>query len=343
MVAAAQAAMTSSGWEQDWAACRRPGETLSPEPLTDDVLGMLPSDLEPDEDRTSVAAQWQQSLYPRTASCVSTTSYWASVHASHAAPEAAESDGEAEDEEAQPAVRRTSVQGSTVMGPQRPCGCLPPSARSDEEVRAALAGFEARECAVPFAPFRGGKAASKEKCGRIIDACCGRLLVIDTAADEAPWHIYEGLWLSNWSGILAGETLVERGITHVVRLSEEQDCRVEVLLQRLGVGHTWFPMPDRPGAPILHQFLLEGRALYRKVLSEGGMLCIHCHAGLNRSAALCVAIMVIEHGMDIRQALSLCSAKRGNQILCNRSFRRQLAELCVALDLMEDPHNMSWA
>eukprot|EP00756_Hemistasia_phaeocysticola_P011691 Hpha_TRINITY_DN15137_c0_g2::TRINITY_DN15137_c0_g2_i19::g.127564::m.127564 len=163
---------------------------------------------------------------------------------------------------------------------------------------------------------------------------CGTLDVLDHASDGAPWHIADYLWLSNSVGSRDGVLLSDLGITHVVRLSEESDEEQTQSLRRSGVELVHFRAADADAAPVLLNFLVESRQVYRSAAARRGGVCVHCHAGLNRSVAICVALLMVEHGVKLLPAIVHCHKQRKNHVLVNTSFRRQLVDLAMGLKLL---------
>ena len=55
---------------------------------------------------------------------------------------------------------------------------------------------------------------------------------------------------------------------------------------------------------------------------------VHCHTGMNRSAFIVVALLILLEGMPLTDALRAVTAARG-KVLTNRSLRAQLLEIAV--------------
>lgn len=68
-------------------------------------------------------------------------------------------------------------------------------------------------------------------------------------------------------------------------------------------------------------------AFLRQRVGSGQKVLIHCLRGENRSAAVCAAFLIREHGMSCDEAINLLREKRGENALSNQSFVDQLRRL----------------
>eukprot|EP00756_Hemistasia_phaeocysticola_P044736 Hpha_TRINITY_DN18525_c0_g1::TRINITY_DN18525_c0_g1_i1::g.195241::m.195241 len=153
--------------------------------------------------------------------------------------------------------------------------------------------------------------------------------------DLAPWELGGRLWISTARAAACKKRLRDRCITHIVRVADDVDEKQVRAAQKLGIQLVHLALPDDQMTPILDQHLHRIRALYRSVLNSEGSLLIHCHAGVNRSATLCIALLMVECGVPLLPAVDLVAVKRGTAILNNLSFRRQLVDLGHALDMVD--------
>uniref|UniRef100_A0A0G4HH36 protein-tyrosine-phosphatase n=1 Tax=Chromera velia CCMP2878 TaxID=1169474 RepID=A0A0G4HH36_9ALVE len=83
---------------------------------------------------------------------------------------------------------------------------------------------------------------------------------------------------------------------------------------------------DSPTYPLLNLHLEQTVTFLDRCRRENRRALVHCFAGINRSAALCAAYMVVREGMDLLRALHRIRRLRG-PVLTNVNFRRQLVEL----------------
>eukprot|EP00310_Coccolithus_braarudii_P008765 CAMPEP_0183372364 /NCGR_PEP_ID=MMETSP0164_2-20130417/108258_1 /TAXON_ID=221442 /ORGANISM="Coccolithus pelagicus ssp braarudi, Strain PLY182g" /LENGTH=195 /DNA_ID=CAMNT_0025549051 /DNA_START=52 /DNA_END=639 /DNA_ORIENTATION=+ len=93
---------------------------------------------------------------------------------------------------------------------------------------------------------------------------------------------------------------------------------------------------DEEGYPILARHLAETSAFIHRAREEGGRCLIHCQAGLNRSACLAVAELMISERLPLLDAVRRVKAARGD-LLTNESFRAQLIDVARAHGLLGEP------
>ena len=82
-------------------------------------------------------------------------------------------------------------------------------------------------------------------------------------------------------------------------------------------------MADDTAVYDIGQHFAEAFDFLDKVKFRRGCALVHCVQGVNRSAAICVAYLMMERNMKLLQAIRLIKRKR-NVALCNKGFLRQL-------------------
>ena len=97
---------------------------------------------------------------------------------------------------------------------------------------------------------------------------------------------------------------------------------------------------DEEGYPIVSQHLARASAFIRKARDEGGRCLIHCQAGVNRSACLAVAELMLSERLPVVQAVARAKRARG-VLLSNHSFQAQLVALARTNDLLGPEPNVS--
>eukprot|EP00756_Hemistasia_phaeocysticola_P039226 Hpha_TRINITY_DN16802_c2_g8::TRINITY_DN16802_c2_g8_i1::g.151102::m.151102 len=164
-------------------------------------------------------------------------------------------------------------------------------------------------------------------------ACCvGR--DEEDPVTKPPWELLDGLWLSDGKGAQQGHFMRSQGIGICLRLSEDPSDPQQVnALRACGIQLVELHARDATDEHIVQRVLPSALMVYRHARQSGVGLVVHCNAGVNRSAAICVGLMMIEHGIRLCDAASYCSARRGDVILVNRAFRWGLALLGKALGL----------
>lgn len=73
------------------------------------------------------------------------------------------------------------------------------------------------------------------------------------------------------------------------------------------------------------------QAFIKKCREEGRRVLVHCRAGHNRSACICVCWLLACEGMNLLSAVQHVQQRRGS-ILSNHAFRLQLVRLALELD-----------
>ena len=87
---------------------------------------------------------------------------------------------------------------------------------------------------------------------------------------------------------------------------------------------------DDERCQIVAEHLLTASDFLREASAGGGRVLVHCHAGINRSAAIVVACLMHLHEMDALTAVLKVWTARP-VILQNRAFVEQLATLQLRL------------
>ena len=146
------------------------------------------------------------------------------------------------------------------------------------------------------------------------------------AKDEAPARIAPDLLLGAAAHAADLVQLEALGVTAVLNLAPQScDDPVGSYAAR-EIGYTALEADDFSDYPLLELHLEQARELYAEVAAAGGTLLVHCFAGVNRSAAIAVALLMLTRRTPLVPTLTSVAALRPF-VLTNRSFRRQLAEL----------------
>jgi len=81
----------------------------------------------------------------------------------------------------------------------------------------------------------------------------------------------------------------------------------------------------------ISQHFAVTRAFIAEHLQLGHSVLVHCLRGENRSAAICAAFLIAEHGLDAEQAIDRLREQRGEFALSNELFVRELQALSEKL------------
>ena len=137
------------------------------------------------------------------------------------------------------------------------------------------------------------------------------------------------MWLGDASNAMDTEKLTSQGITGVVNCAA-----LDTLTNREYYPPEWkyteYEASDDPDYNVLGEHLDDFMAFMDECRGEKRKVLVHCVAGINRSATLCIAYLVIRENMTLSEAIRHCFGARPI-ILTNTSFVMQLIERFVAL------------
>eukprot|EP01006_Ploeotia_vitrea_P066056 TRINITY_DN94262_c0_g1_i1.p1 TRINITY_DN94262_c0_g1~~TRINITY_DN94262_c0_g1_i1.p1 ORF type:complete len:213 (+),score=9.99 TRINITY_DN94262_c0_g1_i1:44-682(+) len=135
--------------------------------------------------------------------------------------------------------------------------------------------------------------------------------------------IPDKLWLASLAQTTEKQFIDSKNITHIVNLAGK-DCDSSIMLQRCPTCKHYksIEAEDIQGYDIFQHYT-EVEEYLKSALSEGGRVVVHCVAGVNRSAALCIAFLALYQGSPLLDVVRAVKAKRPS-ILSNYSFRVQL-------------------
>ena len=146
---------------------------------------------------------------------------------------------------------------------------------------------------------------------------------------ELPVEILPHLLLGDkrCAGDLA--TMDAFGITHILNVAGTHGRASDAAARHYLEIHA----DDEEGYPIVSQHLAQASAFIRTARDEGGRCLIHCQAGVNRSACLAVAELMLSERLPVVQAVARAKRARG-VLLSNHSFQAQLVALARTNDLL---------
>ena len=144
------------------------------------------------------------------------------------------------------------------------------------------------------------------------------------------------LYLGNYEDAVDVPTLIAYNITHVVNTVEERhSCSTgQPFYEEAGIKYMGFSSDDVADYPILSRHFQCVYEFIEAARGCGGVCLLHCHAGVNRSGALCVAYVMLHLGVGPVTAVRLVLAARGS-LLSNDSFIERIVEFAVDKGLLE--------
>ena len=105
-----------------------------------------------------------------------------------------------------------------------------------------------------------------------------------------------------------------------------------------GIGYLALDAQDDRSFPLLEKCLPAATTFISKMHAEGRGVLVHCMAGVNRSATLAVAHLLLAHKRNLFELFAECVAARPS-ILQNPSFQLQLCALAHRNGLLTEPSN----
>ena len=141
---------------------------------------------------------------------------------------------------------------------------------------------------------------------------------------ELPVAILPHLLLGDKYSAWDAERLHALGVTCVVNCADAS-AKGPLDHAQLGLEYVMLDAEDSLGYDILqHRAAVADHV--RRCRERGGVCLLHCHAGINRSAALAVAQLMVSERLPLLEAVARCQQARG-PILWNPSFRVSLVRL----------------
>merc|ERR1712151_538675 len=106
------------------------------------------------------------------------------------------------------------------------------------------------------------------------------------------------------------------------------NCGAPIIEYSPGFEHLEISCEDTEGYPLLARHLEECLCFAERCEAGNTGLLVHCVMGLNRSASLTVALLMVRQELALSEAVRRVWEARGRlSILTNVSFRRQLVQL----------------
>ena len=152
------------------------------------------------------------------------------------------------------------------------------------------------------------------------------IIDVRNRSDESSEIIPGFMWLGDASNAMDADT---HGFNGIVNCAAR-----DTLTNRDYYDPSWkyteYTASDDPEYNILAEHLDDFVAFMDECRAEKRRVLVHCVAGINRSATLCIAYLVIREKMTLSEAVRHCFAARPC-ILTNSSFVIQLIERFVTM------------
>jgi protein-tyrosine phosphatase len=129
-------------------------------------------------------------------------------------------------------------------------------------------------------------------------------------------EIIPRIYLTSWKSANDLQTLLDNKVTHIVNLSGMKNRYCDHF------SYLSIEVQDHEKANIKKHFSKINRFIHNNWLN-GGVIVVHCMAGVSRSPTVIIAYLTRKHKMDLNRAIDLVKEKR-NIIQPNSGFMDQL-------------------
>lgn len=143
-------------------------------------------------------------------------------------------------------------------------------------------------------------------------------------------EVYPGIFLGNAASAADIERLQKMNIGYVLNAAHGLDTSLNMLevhpkefYEKSGIEFCGISAIDMSSYPLNTHFSESTDFIRRGLLSGKGVL-VHCKQGISRSAALVIAYLMDDQGMDVKEATRLVRSRR--EIMPNEGFLLQLSK-----------------
>lgn len=144
-----------------------------------------------------------------------------------------------------------------------------------------------------------------------------------------PAHLLENLYLGNIAHAQGVDALRAKGVTHILNCAPGM-CPTGAAMYP-DMTYYEIDATDAEDYELLPSHFEHAMLFLHSVEVSGGIAFVHCFAGINRSACICVAFLMALCGMPLLEACKFVYDRRPI-VLKNVGFRRQLLQLAMAAD-----------
>ena len=155
--------------------------------------------------------------------------------------------------------------------------------------------------------------------------------------DLLPARFSKYLLLGNAELATRVPMLKRLGVTAILDVSgSERDEELLQVYAQAGIKHKAVAAEDNPRYNIIDKHLKEATAFLEPFVARDGVVLVHCHQGINRSAALSIAFLMLHEHWPLPELLRHAFAQRP-RLLTNLGFRKQLVKLAIEHNLLAVP------
>jgi hypothetical protein len=153
-------------------------------------------------------------------------------------------------------------------------------------------------------------------------------------AFNQPVEVIDGLFLGNGEHARNTDVLKTLKIGAIINTaSSVVFTGSDFYKKKMEAEYLGFPSDDDETYPLLERHWKDVDTFYQQQRAMNKSVLVHCMAGMNRSAAMVVALMIQHHNIALFPAVEGIVAKRGI-ILSNDGFRKQLVQFAKERNLL---------
>ncbi len=178
----------------------------------------------------------------------------------------------------------------------------------------------------------GGKSANADAEARL------KALVTPprfSVEDEHPGIFAPSILVGSARHAFGVDRLLAKGVTAVLNLAPKACADMSSRYAESGIEYLALDAEDEEGFALVDRYLEAACSFLTAVDARGGVALVHCFAGVNRSAAIAIAYLMLSQQRPLEQVVQQCFTSRPF-ILTNASFRAQLVALALRRGLLLD-------
>ncbi|XP_037113650.1 dual specificity protein phosphatase 26-like [Syngnathus acus] len=151
-----------------------------------------------------------------------------------------------------------------------------------------------------------------------------RLLFTGKAIISHADEVWPRLYIGDQHSAENKNDLFKHGITHILNAAHSQRRGSPNIYQGMKISYMGVEANDSCTYDMSVNFQAAADFIHM-ALSRGGHVLVHCQVGVNRSATLVLAYLMLKQRLTLVEAI--CAVKENRGVIPNRGFLRQLIRL----------------
>ena len=159
---------------------------------------------------------------------------------------------------------------------------------------------------------------------------------MNPAANGHAHEIIPRLWLGNKNAASDGDWLREHNITVVFNCTKDWPFHPDVLRKYR------VPVDDNLQKEEIQNMYMWAPEILAKLVGEykrGETILVHCHAGMQRSAAVVAMFLMTMYGMTKKEAIQFIKSKRAVAFFPSANFEQALDQWEITLNKVKNGQN----